>query len=114
MDNGINSNFRERHAVSTITSANRIAVPQAMTSQTNQRHMTAVTQSIVITVVYVISFLSLSLNVNHVVANGFIYLPYYINHLSNFFIYLAVNKQFRNEAKIVGKTIGEQMRCAKQ
>ena len=76
--------------------------------------MVAVTQSIIITVVYVISFLSLSLSANQVFANEFMIFIYYINHLSNFFIYLSVNKEFRNEAKIVGQTIGEMMRCAKQ
>ena len=75
--------------------------------------MVAVTQSIIITVVYVISFLSLSLNTNDVLANKYMIFAYYINHLCNFFIYLAVNKEFRNEVKTLMQTIRETMRCAK-
>ena len=91
--------------MSTITAANQSAAPQAMTSQTNRRHMVAVTQFILITVVYGISFVALALNINGVGTNSkYLAFVYYINHLSNFFIYLAVNKEFRNEAKNLCKT----------
>ena len=59
--------------------------------------MVAVTQFILITVVYVIAFLSLNLHRHKIIPVRFIFLIYYINHLSNFFIYLAVNKEFRAE-----------------
>ena len=74
--------------------------------------MIAVTQFILITVVYVIAFVSLSLHDSPVVGH-YLFLGYYINHLSNFFIYLAVNKEFRNEAKVVMKNMKERMRCSK-
>ena len=90
-----------------VTAVNHSAV-QAMTSQTNRRHMVAVTQFILITIVYVIAFLSLALNNNKIVNSPFLYLIYYINHLSNFFIYLAVNKEFRNEAKNLVKNVKAQ------
>ena len=61
--------------------------------------MVAVTQFILITVAYVISFLPLILDMNRVAAGRYMFYFYYINHLSNFFIYLAVNKEFRGEAK---------------
>ena len=61
--------------------------------------MIAVTQFILITVVYVISFLPLMLHMNRAVTSSVVFFLYYINHLSNFFIYLAVNKEFRGEAK---------------
>ena len=91
------SDFRDDK---TATAANQSAAPQAMTSQTNRRHMVAVTHFIIIiTVVYVISFLPVTLSVNDFAAKDSIIYLYYINHLSNFFIYLAVNKEFRGEAK---------------
>ena len=71
--------------------------------------MIAVTQFILITVVYVISFMFLSLQRNGVIPSRFIFLFYYINHLSNFFIYLAVNKEFRNEAKKLVTTMWDTM-----
>ena len=105
------SNCRDRPtaAMSTNTAANQSAAPQAMTSQTNRRHMVAVTQFILITVVYVIAFLSLNLHRHGVIPVRFIFLLYYINHLSNFFIYLAVNKEFRNEAKKLVTTMWDTM-----
>ena len=89
------------------------AAPPAMTSQTYRRHMIAVTQFSLITVVYVISILSLNLRLFRLISTPFLSLLYYINHLSNFFIYLAVNKEFRNEVKILGKTIDGKIRCTK-
>ena len=66
---------------------------------TNRRHMVAVTQFILITVVYVISFIPLLLRINNSLPWRFLFYIYYINHISNFFIYLAVNKEFRKEMK---------------
>ena len=61
--------------------------------------MVAVAQLILITLVYVISFVPLTLDINDVGAISLIVYAYYINHVSNFFIYLAVNKEFRKEAQ---------------
>ena len=105
--------IRTDKSVSTITSANQSAAPQTIISKTNRRHMIAVTQFILITVVYVIAFLSLALFGNKIVDGRYIHLVYYINHLSNFFIYLAVNKEFRGEAGKLGKTIIQRIRCLK-
>ena len=59
--------------------------------------------------VYVISFVPLTFYINgiwrHILA---IYL-YYINHTSNIFIYLSVNKEFRKEIK---KLVGVVMKKA--
>ena len=71
---------------------------QAATTQTNRRHVVAVAQLIMITLVYVISFVPLTLEINDVGAINLIVYAYYINHVCNFFIYLAVNKEFRKEA----------------
>ena len=69
----------------------------AVTSQTNKRHMVAVKQLIIIMLVYVISFVPPALAVNvHWISFWIVYLMY-INNVANFFIYLAVNKEFRNE-----------------
>ena len=62
--------------------------------------------------VYVVSFLPPFL-----IANGVsvwtIYLLY-INHVANFFIYLAVNKEFRNEAKVMINVILKKIRPSKE
>ena len=71
----------------------------AMTLQNNRRHMVAVTQFILITLVYVISFIPTLLRLNGILNNRLFAYFYFINHVSNFFIYLAVNKEFRKEAK---------------
>ena len=61
--------------------------------------MVAVTQFILITVIYVISFIPLVLEINNNLPWKILFYFYYINHVSNFFIYLAVNKEFRKEAQ---------------
>ena len=71
--------------------------------------MVAMTQFILITVVYVIVFASLALESNKIVDGRYIHMVYYTNHLSNFFIYLAVNKEFRNEAKKLVTTMWDTM-----
>ena len=85
-----------------------------MTSQTNKRHMVAVKQLILIMIVYVISFLPplLVLNVSGT-SEWYVYLLY-INNVANFFIYLAVNKEFRNETKIMMNGILKKVRPGKE
>ena len=70
----------------------------AVTSQTNKRHMVAVKQLILIMLVYVISFVPPVVVLNGTGTSWLVYLLY-INHVANFFIYLAVNMEFRNEVK---------------
>ena len=79
--------------------------PPAVTQQSNRRHIVAVTQFILITVVYVISFIPLFIFLNGFVGGYFLLYLYNFNHISNFYIYLAVNKEFRKEAKNLAKTI---------
>ena len=67
--------------------------------------MVAVTQFILITVVYVISFIPLVLRINGNLPWEILFYFYYINHISNFFIYLAVNKEFRKETKKLMRTM---------
>ena len=74
--------------------------------------MIAVTQFILITVVYVIAFISLSLHDSPVVGH-YLFLGYYLNHLSNFFIFLAVNKDFRSEAGNLMKDMRDRLLCKK-
>ena len=61
--------------------------------------MLAVAQFILIAIVYVISFIPPMLVLNDVVQNELMMYFYFINHVSNFFIYMAVNKEFRKEFK---------------
>ena len=63
--------------------------------------MTAVTQLILIMIVYVSCFTPAILILNHMSPSPLVYYLYYINHVSNFFIYLAVNKEFRKEVKLL-------------
>ena len=87
----------------------------AVTSQTNKRHVVAVKQLILVMLVYVISFvppLLLILNVSGAIV-WFVYLLY-INHVANFFIYLAVNKDFRNETKTMINAILKNVRPEKE
>ena len=82
----------------------------AVTSQTNKRHMVAVKQLILIMLVYISSFLPsfLALNVSWI-SVWIVYL-WFINHVANFFIYLAVNTEFRNETKIIINVILKKVR----
>ena len=59
--------------------------------------MVAVKQLILILIVYIVSFLP-SFLISIGISVWTIYLLY-INHVANFFIYLAVNTEFRNETK---------------
>ena len=72
--------------------------------------MVAVTQFVLITVVYVISFIPLLLAINGNLPHKIVMYFYYINHISNFFIYLAVNKEFRKETKKLVNVIMRKVR----
>ena len=86
----------------------------AVTSQTNKRHMVAVKELILVMLVYVIRFLPLLLTLN--VSGAVVWFVYllYINHVANFFIYLAVNKDFRNETKTMINAILKNVRPEKE
>ena len=73
----------------------------AVTSQTNKRHVVAVKQLILIMLVYVISFVPPVFVLNVPGTSAWIWYLMYINNVANFFIYFAVNKEFRNETKIM-------------
>ena len=83
-----------------------------MTSQMNQnrRHWKAVLQLMLLTSLFVISFIPLITYVLGIVKNKLFLSLYYINHVSNFFIYLAVNKEFRNETKILLNALMKRVR----
>ena len=70
-----------------------------ITVQSNRRHILATTQFILIAAVYVISFIPTMLVLNDVTQIKLLLFFYYINHVSNFFIYLTVSSDFRKEAK---------------
>ena len=71
----------------------------AATAQTNKRHRIAMKQLILIMLVYVTSFVPLTVNINADSTTTWLSDLYLLNHISNFFIYLSVNKEFRKEAK---------------
>ena len=82
----------------------------AVTSQTNKRHMVAMKQLILVMLVYVSSFMPLMLILN--ISGTTIWILYlvYINHVANFFIYLAVNTEFKNQTKIMINVIYKKVR----
>ena len=86
----------------------------AVMSQTNKRHMVAVKQLILIMLVYVISFLPLIIIMNGSVTSSWIAYLMYINNVANFFIYLAVNTEFRNEMKTTLDVILKKVRPGKE
>ena len=83
----------------------------AVTSQTNKRHMVAVKQLILIMLVYIVSFVPASLALNVSWISFWISYLLYINNVANFFIYLVVNTEFRNETKNMINVIVKKMRC---
>ena len=85
----------------------------AVTSQTNKRHMVAVKQLILIMLVYIVSFVPASLALNVSWISFWISYLLYINNVANFFIYLAVNQEFRNETKIMINNIVKKARPRK-
>ena len=82
----------------------------AVTSQTNKRHVVAVKQLILVMLVYVSSFMPLMLILN--ISGTTIWILYlvYINHVANFFIYLAVNREFSNQTKIMINVLYKKVR----
>ena len=101
------------YMISLTTRCTHNTVP-AVTSQTNKRHIAAVKQLILILLVYVISFLPLLLAGNVPGTSFWIVYFIFINNVANFFIYLAVNKEFRNETKIMINVILKKMRPGKE
>ena len=85
-----------------------------MTSQTNKRHTVAVKQLILIMLVYVISFVPALLALNVPSISYWITYLMYINNVANYFIYLAVNKEFRNETKNMINAILKKVRPGKE
>ena len=85
-----------------------------MTSQTNKRHVVAVKQLILIMLVYVISCMPLLIILNVPGTSFWIGYLMYINNIANFFIYLAVNKEFRSETKNMINVILKKVRHGKQ
>ena len=84
----------------------------AATAQTNKRHRIAMKQLILIMLVYIASFVPLILMVNSVAIAVRLTDLYFINHVSNFFIYLSVNKEFRKEAKNMMNMVMKKVRPA--
>ena len=76
--------------------------------------MVAVKQLILIMLVYVISFLPVLLAFNVPWISLWILYLLFINNVANFFIYLAVNKEFRNETKIMMNGILKKVRPGKE
>ena len=76
--------------------------------------MVAVKQLVLIMLVYVISFLPVLLAFNVPWISLWILYLLFINNVANFFIYLAVNKEFRNETKIMIGVILRKMRNGKE
>ena len=82
----------------------------AVTSQTNKRHMVAVKQLIIIMLVYIVSFAPTVFALNVTWISFWVVYLLYINNVANFFIYLAVNTEFRNEAKNMINVIVKKLR----
>ena len=82
-----------------MTSHGRMTPSSNVTSVQNKRHKVVVTQFICIMALYVISFLPLVLLINNPSLPRFVGYIYFINHVGNFFIYLAVNSEFRKQVK---------------
>ena len=82
-----------------MTSDGKLQPPASVTSQHCKRHRVALAQLILIMTVYIISFMSAVLLINGVTTIRFVGYVYFINHVSNFFIYLAVNSEFRKQVK---------------
>ena len=76
------------------------------TSANNRRHMLVVTQLVLILTVYVISFVAMALQMNVIVQDNMNVYIYFLNHISNFFVYVIVNSEFRKEArKLLGLVV---------
>ena len=76
--------------------------------------MVAVKQLILVMLVYVTSFVSPLIALNAPWTSFWIVYLLYINNVANFFIYLAVNKDFRNETKALINVILKKVRPGKE
>ena len=76
----------------------------------NRRHLKAILQLMLVTSFFVISFVPLYIFMFGIFRNKLFLSLYYINHVSNFLIYLAVNKEFRNETKILLNALMKRVR----
>ena len=83
---------------------------KAAAAQTQRRHLTVVKQLVLIMLVYVIAFASIVPISNGTGVSTWIFYIYYVNHVVNFFIYLAVNKEFRNATKNMINVIAKKVR----
>ena len=96
--------------MTSVTTRNAQKITSAVTSQTNKRHMVAVKQLILIMLVYIVSFVPILLVMNVPWISFWIVYLVYVNNVANFFIYLAVNKEFRNETKTMINVIFKKVR----
>ena len=67
-------------------------------------------QLILIMLVYVTSFVPLTVSANADSTTAWLSDLYSLNRISNFFIYLSVNKEFRKEAKNMVSTMMKKVR----
>ena len=72
--------------------------------------MVAVKQLIIIMLVYIVSFAPTVFALNVTWISFWVVYLLYINNVANFFIYLAVNTEFRNEAKNMINVIVKKLR----
>ena len=80
------------------------------TAQIQRRHLIVVKQLVLIMLFFIISFASVAPVSNGTGESAWISYFYYTNHVVNFFIYLAVNKEFRNATKNMINVICKIMR----
>ena len=82
----------------------------SISKRSNRRHMVAVKQVVLIMAANVISFVPLLLIGNEMIANEHLFYVYFINHISNFFIYVIISRDFRAEVQRlicnISKTVG--------
>ena len=76
--------------------------------------MVAVKQLILLMLVYVLIFLPPLLIVKASGVSHWIVYILYINNVANFFIYLAVNQEFRNETKVMISVVLKKVRPGKE
>ena len=69
------------------------------TIHVHRRHLIVLKQLALIMLFFIISSASVVLVGNETGVSAWISYFYYVNHVVNFVIYLAVNKEFRKEAK---------------
>ena len=80
------------------------------TAQTQRRHLTVMKQLALIMLFFIISFASVASVSNGTGVSAWVTYFYYTNHVVNCFIYLAVNKEFRNATKNMINVIAKKVR----